>query len=201
METTRLETFSDGVLAIAVTLLILDIRVPPAGGQSLGDALLHQWPNYAAYVVSFLTIGIIWINHHAMVRRLARADHGFLALNLVLLMCVAALPFTTGLMAEYLRHPAGEHLAAAVYGGSFLAMSLAFYALQRHILYRRPGLLRAHIDAEAIRTIDRRNKLGLLPYALATALAAVSAYITLAICAAIAAYYALPGTTADAQRE
>ena len=101
MNKARVESFSDAVIAVAITLLILDIPVPPSeGSESLAHALLQQWPRYAAYVVSFLTIGIIWINHHAMLRRLTGVDHSILMLNLVLLMSIVALPFTTSLLAE-----------------------------------------------------------------------------------------------------
>jgi uncharacterized membrane protein len=115
MSTNRMEAFSDGVFAIAITLLVLEIHVPePGAGQSLGRELLAQWPSYAAFVVSFLTIGIIWINHHAMVRRLRVTDHSILIWNLLLLMTVSALPFTTALMSAYLKQGQGESLAAAV---------------------------------------------------------------------------------------
>src|SRR5947208_9776517 len=91
----RIEAFSDGVIAIAITLLVLDIRVPePGAGASLAHRLAQQWPSYAAYVVSFLTIGIIWINHSAMLRRLASVDHSVLFLNLMLLLTIGVLPFT-----------------------------------------------------------------------------------------------------------
>jgi uncharacterized membrane protein len=202
VSTSRLEAFSDGVIAIAITLLVLDITVPvPGSAVSLAHALGQQWPHYAAYAVSFLTIGVIWINHHAMVRRLASADHSILFLNLVLLMTIAVLPFTTALMADYLREADGQHLAAAVYGGSFLVMGLAFYGMQHHILFNRRDLLVPGVDDAARVEIARRNRVGLVPYAIATAFAPLSAYLTLAICAALALYYALPqpthaGTTA-----
>ena len=115
-----MESFSDGVMAVAITLLILNISVPEPGHGSLARALGHRWPQYAAYVVSFLTIGIIWINHHAMLNRLREVNHAILFLNLLLLMSVVFLPFATALMAVYLRESHGQHLAAAVYGGSFL---------------------------------------------------------------------------------
>jgi len=200
MSTGRLEAFSDGVIAIAITLLVLDIKVPAPGDESLAHALGQMWPNYAAYVISFLTIGVIWINHNAMLRRAARADHTTLVLNLLLLMFVAALPFTTALMSEYLRESDGQHLAAAVYGASFLGMSLAFIAMQQHIL-RTPGVARPDIDEETKRRIIRRNGAGLLPYVAATAVAPVSSYLTLVICGAVAGYYALPSTTSDARGE
>jgi uncharacterized membrane protein len=187
------EAFSDGVFAIAITLLVLDIHVPdPHVTESLGEALGQQWPSYAAYVVSFLTIGIIWINHQAMFGRLRAIDHGIVVRNLLLLLSVGALPFTTALMAAYLREGEGSALAAAIYGGSFLVMSLIFAATNRHILFAKEQLLRAEVDREQRRTILTRGVAGLAPYAIATLLAPLSAYLTLGICAAVAAFYALP---------
>jgi uncharacterized membrane protein len=192
MSTNRLEAFSDGVFAIAITLLVLEIHVPEPGSGDLGHQLAAQWPSYAAYVVSFLTIGIIWINHHAMVRRLRVVDHSILIWNLVLLMTVSILPFTTALMAAYLRESEGESLAAAVYSGSLLVMSLAFTGLQRHILLRRPSFLTASIDEATRRRTFKLAVLGLIPYTAATLLAYASPYVTLVICAGVAFYYALP---------
>ena len=126
----RLEAFSDGVFAIAITLLVLDIHVPdPSTTADLAQQLGSQWPSYVAYGVSFLTIGIIWINHHAMLRRIKAIDHEILILNLLLLLCVGLLPFTTALMAAYLKESEGETLAAAIYAGSFLLMSVVFAAM------------------------------------------------------------------------
>jgi uncharacterized membrane protein len=198
MSSSRVEAFSDGVIAIAITLLVLDIHVPqPGGPRGLAHGLLHEWPSYAAYVVSFLTIGVIWINHHAMLRRLSSVDHSFLALNLLLLMFIGLLPWSTSLMATYLREPHGQHLAAAVFGASFLAMSLAFFAIQHHVLRRNTTLLHPHITPTVRDVVYRRNRAGLLPYVVATAAAAVSSYLTLAICAVLAGFYALPSTTTD----
>jgi len=191
--TNRLEAFSDGVLAVAITLLVLNIAVPPAGRHGdLARELGRNWPQYAAYVTSFITIGIIWINHHAMIGRLREADHVILALNLPLLLSVGVLPFATNLMATYLRQGYGQHLAAAIYSGSFLIMSILFSVMNRHILFAKSHLLAPDLPLARRRTIFRRGIVGLVPYALATALALVSAYITLAICAAVAAFYALP---------
>lgn len=192
MSTNRLEAFSDGVFAIAITLLVLDIKVPKPGSGSLGHELLAQWPSYAAYVISFITIGIIWINHHAAFNRLRAVDHSILIWNLLLLLGVGILPFTTSLMATYLKEGSGEGLAAAIYGASFLLMGAVFVMTNRQILLRRPRLLREPIDPEAAHDILRFAALGQLPYALAVVLAFVSPYITLGICAACAVYYALP---------
>jgi uncharacterized membrane protein len=192
MSPSRLEAFSDGVLAIAITLLVLDIHVPsPSSTGNLAHELGAQWPSYAAYVVSFLTIGIIWINHHAMIRRLGSIDQGIMTWNLLLLLCVGALPFSTALMAAYLKEGQGEHLAAAIYSASFLVMSLVFAATQRHILFSKPHLLADRLPAEQRRRILIRAVSGTVPY-LAASLAFVSPYLALAICAAVAGYYALP---------
>ncbi len=201
MSPNRLEAFSDGVFAIAITLLVLDIHVPdPADTADLAAALGSQWPSYVAYAVSFLTIGIIWINHHAMVRRLQAVDYGIMTLNLLLLLCVGILPFTTALMAAYLKEGQGDHLAAAVYSGSFLLMSLVFAAMNRHILFRKTHLLAFDTEEDRRRQILRRGIAGLVPYAVATALAAVSPYATLALCAAVAIFYGLPFATAESAR-
>jgi uncharacterized membrane protein len=192
MSTNRLEAFSDGVFAIAITLLVLDIHVPEPGSGRLGHELLAQWPSYAAYVISFLTIGIIWMNHHAAFSRLRAVDHSILIWNLLLLLSVGILPFTTSLMATYLKEGSGEGLAAAIYGASFLLMGAIFVMANRQILFRRPQLLREPIPAETARRTLKFAALGQIPYAVAVVLAFVSPYITLAICAACAIYYALP---------
>jgi uncharacterized membrane protein len=192
MSTSRLEAFSDGVIAVAITLLVLDIAVPGVRHHSLGHNLLHQWPHYAAYVVSFVTIGIIWINHHVMVGRLREADRTILGLNLILLLTIGVLPFATSLMAEYVNKSSGQHVAAAVYSGAFLLMSIAFSVMNRHILLNKPDLHGDPMPLEQRRHILFRSISGLVPYAVATGLAFVSPYATLAICGALALFYALP---------
>ena len=202
MSKARTEAFSDAVIAVAITLLALDLHVPdPGGGFSLAHQLGEQWPNYAAYVVSFITIGIIWINHHALLQRLVGVDHAILMLNLLLLLTIGVLPFSTALMAEYLDASQGQNLAAVVYGGSFLLMSLAFFAMQQHVLRAKRHLLQDHLTPEVRQAVLRRNAVGPLPYAAATVGGVLSPYLTLAICAAVAVFYALPSTTFDVQRQ
>jgi uncharacterized membrane protein len=196
MGTNRLEAFSDGVIAVAITLLVLNIDVPGHdSARSLGHELLAQWPQYAAYAVSFLTIGIIWINHHAMISRLREADHAILILNLLLLMTIGALPFATDLMAKYLRDGAEQSLVAAIYAGCFLLMALSFSVLNRHVLLRKAHFLHEPLPLDRRRAILVRVRLGLIPYAAGTALAFVSPYVTLGICAALAVYYATPAAS------
>ena len=195
MGTNRLESFSDGVIAVAITLLVLGITVPSPNAHphhSLLYELGKNWPDYAAYAVSFVTIGIIWINHHAMINRLRDADYAILILNLLLLMSIGILPFATQLMATYLREPNGRTLAAAVYAGALLVMSLTFSWLNRTILLKRAHMIEGEVPIEQRRLILRRSIVGLLPYAVAVAVAPLSAYATLAICAAVAVYYARP---------
>ena len=178
-------------MAVAITLLVLNIAVPGTG-QALGHELGHNWPAYVAYVISFLTIGIIWINHHISIGRLARTDHSILMLNLMLLLTVVVIPFGTSLLADYLTAGQGDHLAAGVYAGILLAMAVAFSVLNGHILFRRPHMLRFQLSLEERRLIFLRSASGVIPYALATALAVVSPYATLGVTAALAAFYALP---------
>ena len=198
MSPARLEAFSDGVFAIAITLLVLNIHVPQArSGVSLAHQLGAQWPSYAAYLTSFLTIGIIWINHHAMIRRLRAVDHTIMTLNLLLLLTIGVLPFTTALVAAYVKQGHGQHLAAAIYSGSYLLMSIVFAATNRHILFAKVRLHRVELAERERRSIIARGVVGLAPYLLATGLAAVSAYAALAICGAVAVFYALPVASAD----
>jgi uncharacterized membrane protein len=183
-------------MAVAITLLVLNFTVPdpshPAQFHHLGHYLGQRWPVYAAYVTSFLTIGIIWINHHVQISRLAQADHSILFLNLILLMTIVLIPFGTNLLSSYLKASSGQHLAGAVYGGTLLAMALAFTLLNRQILLRRPHLLTVPMSLEQRRATFRRTATGTIPYAVAAGLAAVSPYITLAITFALAVFYALP---------
>jgi TMEM175 potassium channel family protein len=195
VSTGRLESFSDGVIAVAITLLVLNIQVPSfeeTAKYGLGGALFRNWPVYAAYVVSFLTIGIIWVNHHVMIARLRETDRMILLLNLLLLMSIAVLPFATSLVAKYLKQSNGQHLAAAIYSGAFLVMSIFFSLLNAHILLAKHHRLAKPLPLERRQRILARSVSGVVPYAVATAVAALSAYASLIICAAIAVFYASP---------
>jgi uncharacterized membrane protein len=147
-----------------------------------------------------VTIGIIWINHHAMMRRVVGVDHTILMFNLALLLTIGVLPFSTALLAEYLKASHGQNLAAAIYGGSFLLMAIAFFTMNQHLLRARPYLLDERITPNMRRALLRRNAAGLPPYLVATLAATLSPYLTLAICAVVAAFYAAPATTSDVYR-
>src|SRR5919201_6369653 len=127
MKTNRLEAFSDGVFAVAITLLVLEIAVPT--GDDLWHKLGDEWPSFASFFVSFWVIGIIWVNHHGVIDHLKRTDRGVLYLNLFVLMSVLLIPFATALMAEHLNSGDDEHVAAAVYAASFLLMAIAMGSL------------------------------------------------------------------------
>lgn len=187
----RLEAFSDGVFAIAITLLVLDLAVPPrdqvrTGG--LGSALAHQWPSYFAYLVSFLIIGIIWANHHTMFSKVKLVDRPVLFANLALLLVVSALPFPTRLLAEYLTAGSDAHTAAAIYSGTMFAMGCVYSVLWLAVT-RDVGLLHEHLDAAASRAALRRFGLGNVAYLATIGLSFVSAIATLSVHAALALYY------------
>jgi TMEM175 potassium channel family protein len=153
MSAQRVEAFSDGVFAIAATLLVLDLAVPPREETSAGGlaaALGRQWPAYFAYLVSFLVIGIIVVNHHTMFAKVRQVDRPVMFANLALLLVVSALPFPTRLLAEYLTAGADSHVAAAVYSGAMFAMSLAYSTLWLAIT-RDARLLHEHLDPAASR--------------------------------------------------
>lgn len=189
---TRIEAFSDGVIAVAITLLVLDLAVPePASGASLAQRLGELWPSYLAYAISFLAIGIIWISHHAMLRRLVGVDHSILVLNLLLLLCIVVLPFTTSLIATYLDAPEGGHLAAVVYAGSFLVTSLVAFALQAHLVLRRKHLLRRQLTESERRTVLARGAISVPVYLVAAAGGLLSPYATLAVCMVMGLFYLL----------
>ena len=194
MATNRLEAFSDGVIAVAITLLVLTITPPAAtSADGVWGKLGDDWPQFAAYAVSFLTIGIIWINHHGMISRLRVANHSILVLNLLLLMTIVILPFTTELLAQDLRSGgSAENAAAAIYSGALLLMSFAFSVINRYVLLNHHDLLRVALPLEERRLILQRAVVGLVPYAVATAVAFVAPMITVLICAVVAVIYALP---------
>src|SRR5512133_1431559 len=158
----RLQSYVDAILAIAATLLILNVTV--TGGGSLSHSLVHAWPSYAAYAVSFLTIGVIWINHHAILRLIEQPDPLFVIQNLLLLLFVAFLPFPTRVLADALRSGHGTAAAAVFYGISATLMAASFNALW--IYASRGGrLLRADAPNRVVAGITRSFRPGIAVYA------------------------------------
>ena len=151
--TGRMEAFSDGVFAIAITLLILEISVPETAFEDLWSGIAHQWPSYLAYVTSFLTIGGIWAAHHGIFRRLAYANQRLMLLNLLLLMAVSFLPFPTKLMAEAIHNEGAARTAVIFYGGTLLVISLLLSALWGSVTLDR-RVLQPDVSDDEIKAIS-----------------------------------------------
>ena len=204
MSTSRTEAFSDGIFAIAATLLVLELKVPQVEPGGLADALLESWPSYATYVVSFLTIGIIWVNHHAVLDRIREVNRPLLFMNLMFLMAVAAIPFPTALLGDYLQAGHDERLAAAVYGGTMSLMGVTFGAIWAYAVLS-DDLLHARVD----RTRARRSlwifAAGTPLYVLAIGASLLSATLALVIYALLALFYLFdvlpPLKQADKEKE
>ena len=201
--TSRVEAFSDGVMAIAITLLVLDLKVPSTvevGPGGLLNFLLGRWPTYAAYLAAFLTIGIIWLNHHTLIARIARFDARLHWLNLVLLLGVATLPFPTSLVAEYVGQGGpNASVAAATYGLTATLMALPWSFMWRH-LRDHPELLEPGFDAAYASIELRRGWIGVPIYVAATIVSLVQPLLALGLYAAIAALYAVTSQGAIAPR-
>jgi len=190
VRTSRLEAFSDGVFAIAATLLVLDLRVPP-DTTDLPAALLRLWPAYAAYLVSFLTIGIIWVNHHTLLEHCTRVDRRFLYLNLLLLVAVGIVPFPTSLVDQYILSERGATAALVVYGLGAVLIAIAFTGVFLYATHDQ----RVVGDKAAARRIRQEGRLfpiGLGAYSLGIALAFVAPVASLAVYGLTALFYALP---------
>lgn len=185
MDTSRAEAFSDGVFAIAITLLVLDLRVHPPG--TLRDQLLAAWPHYFAYVVSFLTIGIMWMNHHTIFGHVARVDRPLLVINLLLLMGVVAIPFPTALVAEHLHRPGGP-AAAVTYGLVMVAISAGFAGVWVYVV-THAGRLGASLPPETLRRSVPGFTFGGAAYGAGTVVAVWSPLAALAIFGVLAVYY------------
>lgn len=194
MTTNRLGAFSDGVFAVAITLLVLDIHAPSGAetANGLWTALGRLWPHYAAYVVSFLVIGIVWVNHHAVLELIAHVDRQLAFLNLLLLMAVALIPFATALLAEYLAHGGGpSHAAAAAYSAVIALMGAAFGALWIYASRAGGRLLVEGFPTEDLPRITRGFVSGTPLYFVAIGVAFLSAAACLVLHALVAIYYAL----------
>jgi TMEM175 potassium channel family protein len=196
--TGRLEAFSDGVFAIAMTLLVLDMKVPHdlPSGQTLARALVAQWPTYLAFATSFATILIMWVNHHRLFTHIGRGDDGLLFSNGLLLLGVVLVPFPTALVSEYLGR-SGQKTAALIYNSTFIAIALCFNLLWRSAS-TNGRLLRADHDRESVRHITDSFRFGPLFYVIALIVGFFSVTASLAVSCALAIYYALPSRTAAA---
>ncbi len=192
-ETARLEAFSDGVFAVAITLLVLGIQVPRGilEVDKLLGALLNQGITLLAFVTSFATIGIMWINHHRLFTHIKRTDNILLVLNLLLLLMIVFVPFPTALLTEYAVRP-GQHLAAAVYSGTFVITAICFNAIWRYATHKN-RLLGKNADPHAVRAISNQYLFGPVLYAVAFGLAWISAPASIVLNLLLALFFAFPG--------
>jgi uncharacterized membrane protein len=186
MPKNRLEAFSDGIFAFAATLLILNLTV--FDNQPLGPQLLHIWPSYAAYVVSFITIGIIWSNHHLVMHQIAHVNRFFLMISVLFLMFIAFIPFPTRLLALHIFRDEGATAAALAYGITLTGTAALFNVLWRYAAWNR-RLIRQDADERVVEGITRSYVLGPVSYGIATILALVNPAISAAMYAAIALFY------------
>ncbi|XGX77332.1 Potassium channel [Terrabacter sp. BE26] len=189
-----MEAFSDGVLAVAITLLVLDLHASAAEPEPLSTQLQQGWPSFAAYAVSFFVIGVVWINHHAVVNLVARVDRRLLFYNLLLLFFVTTIPFTTSTLAEYLypSHGSSTSLAVLLYGVSTEGMAVSFTLMLWHMT--RAGLTTRPVTPQQANRAVLRFGVGTLLYPLVTLLGLVSAPAMLLLYAALTAYYVFEQT-------
>jgi TMEM175 potassium channel family protein len=188
VSTARLETFADGVFAIAATLLILNVDAQVSEDiHDLGGRVLHIWPSYLAYAVSFVTIGIMWVNHHTVLNQIERADRRFLLATVGLLMCIAFVPFPTRLVAENIRGDGAES-AALIYGFTMVATAVMF-SVNWFYASGRKRLLRADADPSIVSGITRSYLPGPWIYLGATLLAFASPTASVIVFMATALFY------------
>lgn len=189
-ETTRLEAFSDGVLAIAITLLILDIRPPHVESEgALWNAVLTQWTAYLSFFAGFTTIGIMWINHHRLFNLIRKSDDWLLLFNLLLLLGITFINFPTALLGEYLGTP-NATTAMAIYAGTTVVIAVFYNLLWRHAV--RADLLDPDVDMDAVEATSRGYVFGPVFYTVALVLAFVNVYVSLVIVVGLAIFFALP---------
>jgi uncharacterized membrane protein len=190
-ETGRLEAFSDGVFAIAITLLVLDLKAPRltagASAAQLGKALLQQWPNYIGLVTSFFTILIMWVHHHAILRNVCKTDAWLHFANGCLLFGVTFVPYPTSILTTYFETPAAK-MAAAFYSGTFVFMAFCFYLFIR-AAFRKP-LLSANASEEFIDKTCHNYLFGPPAYLLATLAAILDVRLSLALCTILWVFWA-----------
>ncbi len=199
MDRSRLEAFSDGVFAVAITLLALNLTVAGPGGHlSLADHLHEKWPAFLAYLISFFMIGIVWVNHHVLVRSIVKVDRTLLFLNLVLLLFVVLIPFATGTVADYFsRHDWNTRVAMMLYGGVFLGMSVGFGTIFEWTLHGQ----RVHQPLPPERHWPARVRFvvgGGLVYVAAIVIALFNDVASFVLIAAVAVYYIVERTPASA---
>jgi uncharacterized membrane protein len=184
----RLEAFSDGVMAVAITLLALNLHADPGVRLGLVAQLGREWPSFAAFVVSFFVIGVIWVNHHALLALTAQVDRTLMFYNTLLLMWVTTIPFTTATLADYLRGGGSDmHAAVLLYGLSSEGMAISFTLILHHLIHHQ--LLQHPVSRQQGRTAQRRFGAGVVLYPAVTAIGLVSPVAMLILYALLTGYY------------
>ena len=186
-----MEAFSDGVFAIALTLLILEIRTPEhVEDGGLLHALFRLWPSYLAFAASFFTVGVMWMNHHRLFNLIGRSDQGLLASNLFLLFGVTFVPFPTAVLARYLDHP-DARVAAVFYNAAFVVTAIGFQILWKHAA-KNNRLLETDADPESVSAITRQYRFGPIFYVALIVVSYFNAVASLILNLALAVFFALP---------
>jgi len=194
-ETGRVEGFSDAVFAIAMTLLVIEIKIPSheqVAVNGLAQSLAALWPSYLAFLTSFVTILVIWVHHHWLFGLIRKIDHPFLYCNGLLLLLVTFVPFPTALLAEYSTHPEAK-VAANLYIGTFLVISLAFDVLWRYASIRLLSSNATSVKKDEAAQITKQYRFGPPLYFAAFGLSFVSETLSLALCLLLALFFALGG--------
>jgi uncharacterized membrane protein len=189
----RLEAFSDGVFAIAITLLVLEIAVGPGAKEQPVRAVLDEWPSYLTYVTSFMTIGVVWMAHSAITSALRAADSTLYRLNLLVLMFVSFLPFPTTLVGEFIDDDEAERVAVVFYGLALLALVMSLTFLIRYAFAQR-GLLKEHVDEETAAT-GAQYRPSYVFYGIAIAVGLALPIVAVVLYLAIALYLGVPAGT------
>lgn len=187
-ETSRIESFSDCVFSIAITLLVLDLKVPHGAPHSLARELAFQWPSYAAFLLSFMFVGVMWINHHRLFTHIRKSDNILLILNLLLLLGVTSVPFPTAVLASHLNGP-DARTAAVLYNATYLVIAFFFNMLWRHSVSRR--LIDSRSE-EAAQGITRQYAYGPFLYVVCILLVWIHPLVSLFFNAVLAIFFAMP---------
>ncbi len=186
----RLEAFSDGVIAIIITLLVFNLPLPTPDEGDLVQNLLIRAEEFAAFFVSFFVIGVMWINHHDLFRVIHKADHILFLLNVFLLLGITIVPFTTRLMATYIRTDQNQ-VSAVIYAGGYFMTAFFFNILWRYASYKR-RLVGSEISDNDVKIITRNYNIGFMLYFVGFLLSFISAQLTLLINLGLAIFFALP---------
>jgi TMEM175 potassium channel family protein len=199
-ETSRMEAFSDGVFGIALTLLILGIKIPQVSGGDLRMQLLRQWPAYLSYAIAFAFIGIMWINHHRLFSHIHRCDNWLLVFNLLLLFGVTTVPFPTAVLATHLGHP-GQTTAVILFDGTFVFIAIFFNLLWRHASSAKRQLLSPQVDHAAVKKITAQYAIGPFAYLICLLLAWVSVPASMFLNFALAGFFLTPPTALERRKK